>query len=144
MKRIILLFVLATAGLFVNAQTKTTSTSTATKAATTKEKSTSITTPNAASTKTLIKAEELQKAITESITKDYPDYKVLKAYKLDNKNAITYEVMVEKGTLKENLFYDKDGKFLRKVNQAKPATTNTTKTSTNSKTSTTNKSKTIK
>lgn len=64
--------------------------------------------------KTMIPAHELQKAITENIIKDFPKYKVLEAYRLSNDNSAAYEILVKKGNHKENLYFTKDGQFVRK------------------------------
>lgn len=115
--------ILGAAITFANAQvTKTTSTSkTSGSKSTTTAMTKSTTSTSKAQTspdkgKSMIQTSELQKAITENITKDYPDYKVLQAYKLLNNDNTTYEIVVGKGNLKENLYYNKDGKFLKKEN----------------------------
>jgi hypothetical protein len=121
MKRIVLIMILGAAITFANAQaTKTTSTnktinSKSTTTATTKATtSKSKTQSPSESGKSMIQTSELQKAITENISKDYPDYKLLQAYKLSSNNNTTYEIVVAKGNAKEDLFYNKDGKFLKK------------------------------
>jgi hypothetical protein len=121
MKRIVLIMILGAAITFANAQaTKTTST---TKTSNNKSTTTAITKSTASNSKTqtstdkgksMIQTSELQKAITENISKDYPDYKVLQAYKISENNNTNYEIVVEKGNIKEDLFYNKDGKFLKK------------------------------
>lgn len=86
--------------------------------------------------KTSMKVEELQKAITKHIKKNYVGYKTIEAYKVDTKGIISYEVIVEKTTNKLDLYYDNDGKFLRKEVEKK--------TKTVPKTNKTNKSDTTK
>jgi len=113
--------ILGAAITFANAQaTKTTST---TKTSNNKSTTSAITKSTASNSKTqtstnkgknMIQTSELQKAITENISKDYPDYKVLQAYKISENNNTNYEIVVEKGNVKEDLFYNKDGKFLKK------------------------------
>ena len=58
--------------------------------------------------------DDLSKTITKQIAKSYAGYKTLEAYKIDTKGVITYEVIVEKAPTKLDLYYDADGKFLRK------------------------------
>jgi sortase (surface protein transpeptidase) len=101
MKKLILLSVLCCAIIFANAQTAKTATN---NKATTEQKS----------NKTKVEIKDLLKPITDNITKDYADYKILEAYKIVEKEVVSYEVVIGKGTTKEKLFYDKDGKFVRK------------------------------
>jgi len=102
------------------------------------------------SNRTAIKLTDLPKPITDSIAKNYSGYKTLEAFKIDNKGVNTYQVIVAIDANKLQLYYDKDGKFLRKaVVPVKPANTATTqpkattttqpKTSTNTQTTTPNK-----
>jgi len=113
MKKIVIVLIIALSVTFVNAQ------------------NTKPTTPAAQTSKTAIKVAELQKPITDNITKDYVGYKTTEAYKVD-KGEIAYEVVVEKDAKKVYLFYDKTGKFIRKKNQVEakiaPATPNKTTT----------------
>jgi len=110
MKKLMLLTVMCLAIVFANAQTAT---KTAPAKATTEKKS----------NKTKVEVKDLLKPITENIAKDYAGYKATEAYKVVDKDVVTYEVVVTKGTAKETLIYDKDGKFLNKVApKAAPAT----------------------
>jgi hypothetical protein len=115
MKKIALFLVLGMAVTFANAQDKKTTTTT----------TKTTTTTAVQNNKTTMKVAELQKAITDNILKTYPGYKTLEAYKLDNSGADAFEVVIEKATSKLDLFYDKDGKFLKKEVpvKAKPVTT---------------------
>ncbi len=61
-----------------------------------------------------IKVGDLPKAISEYITKDYPGYSISNAWTETKNNMMSYEVMAVKGSMKETLVFDKDGKFLRK------------------------------
>jgi len=81
--------------------------------------------------KTVIKTTELPKAITENIATDYEGYKILKAYKCDNGGVISYQVSTSKGSSNVDLYYDKDGKYLKKaLLPAKATKSSKSKTST--------------
>jgi len=67
-----------------------------------------------AQTKTELQASELQKPILEYISKNFKDYSIDKVFKVDAKGVITYDICVNKDKIHEKLFFDKDGKFLRK------------------------------
>ncbi|MFT3738587.1 MAG: hypothetical protein QM786_07495 [Breznakibacter sp.] len=67
-----------------------------------------------AQTKTVLKPADLPKTITENISKDFSGYTIEKATKVTANSATTYEVIVQKGTDKEKLAYNADGKFLKK------------------------------
>jgi hypothetical protein len=64
---------------------------------------------------TMVKVSDLPKTVTASIAKDYPGYTVKEASSAMMDNALNYKVVVTKGTETETLFYDKDGKFLKKA-----------------------------
>jgi hypothetical protein len=65
--------------------------------------------------KTPVKVADLQKSITEYITKDYAGYMIKDAYKNVANNVTTFEVAIAKGTTSETLVFDKDGKFMNKM-----------------------------
>ena len=65
--------------------------------------------------RTPVKVMDLQKSITDNISKDYVGFTVKEATKVVVNNATTFEVVIAKGTTKETLLYDKDGKFMKKV-----------------------------
>lgn len=65
--------------------------------------------------RTPVKVADLQKSITEYITKDYAGFIIKDATKVEANNAVTYEVAIAKGTTSESLVFDKDGKFLNKL-----------------------------
>ena len=67
-----------------------------------------------AQTKTELQTVELQKPILEYISKNFNGYSIDKVFKVDAKGVITYDVCVNKDKTHEKLFFDKDGKFLRK------------------------------
>jgi hypothetical protein len=67
-----------------------------------------------AQTKTELQPAELQKPITEYIAKNFHGYTIDKVFKVDAKGVITYDICVNKDKIHEKLFFDKDGKFLRK------------------------------
>jgi len=67
-----------------------------------------------AQTKTELKTSELQKPISEYISKNFTGFTIDKAFKVDAKGVITFDICVTKDKTHEKLFFDKDGKFLRK------------------------------
>ena len=67
-----------------------------------------------AQTKTELQPSELQKPILEYSSQNFKDYCVDKVFKVDAKGVITYDIGVNKDKTHEKLFFDKDGKFLRK------------------------------
>jgi hypothetical protein len=67
-----------------------------------------------AQTKTELQTTELQKPILEYIAKNFLGYSIDKIFKVDAKGVITYDICVNKDKTHEKLFFDKDGKFLRK------------------------------
>jgi len=67
-----------------------------------------------AQTKTELQPTELQKPILEYISKNFQGYSIDKVFKVDTKGVITYDVCINKDKTHEKLFFDKDGKFLRK------------------------------
>jgi hypothetical protein len=81
--------------------------------------------------KTPVKVADLQKSITDNITKDYAGFTIKEATKVVENNVVTFDVVVVKGTTQETLCYDNTGKFLKKmgakVGAAKPAPKTTPK-----------------
>ena len=67
-----------------------------------------------AQTKTEVATTELQKPISEYITKNFSGFSVVQAFKVDTKGVITYDICVSKNKDHEKLFFDKEGKFLRR------------------------------
>jgi hypothetical protein len=65
--------------------------------------------------RTPIKVIDLQKSITDNITRDYAGFIIKDATKVVTNKVTTYEVVITKGNASETLLYDKDGKFLNKV-----------------------------
>lgn len=100
---------------------------------------TKTTVTNAQATSTTVKVEDLQKTITDNIAKDYVGFTIKGATSITANNAVTYEVVVAKGTTVETLVYDKDGKFVSKftpkasVTETKVVKTTTTTTTTKKK-----------
>ena len=78
---------------------------------------TKTTVTNAKSTRTSVKVADLQKAITDNVAKDYVGFTIKEASSVTTNSAVTYDVVVVKGTTTETLVYDKDGKFVKKVTQ---------------------------
>jgi hypothetical protein len=103
MKKVLFVLVLFMAVLAVNAQA--TQTPQAPQNVVTKEK------PLHA----VIMVTDLQKAITDNIAKDYVGYTIKEATSVTDKNVVTYEVIIVKGTAIETLVYDNDGAFVKKL-----------------------------
>jgi hypothetical protein len=70
-----------------------------------------------AQTKTEMKPSELPKSITDYIAQNVKAFTIFKAFKVDSKGVITYDVVVTKGSDKRILVFDKDGKFMKKGDQ---------------------------
>ncbi|HNW75090.1 MAG TPA: hypothetical protein PKN44_15785 [Bacteroidales bacterium] len=73
-----------------------------------------LTTMVLAQTRTEMQVSELQKPIREYISVNFKGYSVGKVFKVDAKGVITYDICVNKDKVHEKLFFDKEGKFLRK------------------------------
>ena len=69
---------------------------------------------NAQGPRTQVKVADLNKAITENVTKAHAGYTIKDAFKCENNGTTTYEVKVAKGNEEQILVYDKDGKFIKK------------------------------
>ena len=67
-----------------------------------------------AQTRTELKPSDISKPASEYIAKNFTGYSIDKIFKCDDKGTITCEVTVVKGTDKQKLVFDKDGKFLKK------------------------------
>lgn len=67
-----------------------------------------------AQTKTELQPSELQKPIKEYIDKNFNGFSIGKIFKVDTKGNITYDICVNKGKTYEKLFFDKEGKFMKK------------------------------
>ncbi len=65
--------------------------------------------------RTTINASDLPKAITDYITKDYSGFAISSATKIDQNNVITYETVITKGSMRDVLSFNSDGKFLKKL-----------------------------
>jgi hypothetical protein len=65
-------------------------------------------------TKTEIKPEQLPKGVSTYLAKNFSDYSVVKAFKIDNKGAIMTETMVTRQQEKYTLTFDKDAKLIKK------------------------------
>jgi hypothetical protein len=102
MKKVLFVLVLVMAVLAVNAQT--------TKPTVTKEKP----------ARDVVMVTDLQKTITDNISKDYAGYTTKEATKVTSNNNVKYEVVVVKGTTTETLVYDNNGKFVKKLPPAAP------------------------
>lgn len=65
--------------------------------------------------RTPVKVADLQKSITEYITKDYNGFIIKDATRVVTNKGTTFEVAISKGSTSETLVFDKDGKFLNKL-----------------------------
>ena len=70
-----------------------------------------------AQTKTELKPSELSKSITDYVKQNMKTFSIVKAFKVDSKEVITYDVVVAKGAEKHILVFDKDGKFVKEGDQ---------------------------
>ena len=67
-----------------------------------------------AQTKTELKSSDLQKPISEYISKNFTGFTIDKVFKVDTKGVITFNVCVSKEKTHEMITFNKDGKFLLK------------------------------
>lgn len=67
-----------------------------------------------AETKTAIRLSELNQLILDDIHKNFPDYSINEAFKVNNKEIISYEVIIKNEKYTLNLYYTNTGKFIRK------------------------------
>lgn len=79
--------------------------------------------------RTPVKVADLQKSIIDHINKDYVGFTIKDATKVVNKNVVTYDVVIAKGTMQETLCYDKDGMFMKKMESKAGSVTASNKTS---------------
>lgn len=107
MKKVFFVLVLFVAALAVNAQQDTVKT--------TKSKSTTTTVAPQQAVRASVKVADLPKPITDNVAKDYAEFIIKEATSVTLNNVVTYEILVSKGTVSETLLYDKDGKFLKKL-----------------------------
>ena len=96
-----------------------------------------IATVTMAQKKTQIFPKDLPKASTDYIMKKYPDFTIDKAYKVENKTVITYDVLISKPKDPKSaigLIFDDQGTFMKKYDpNATPAPTPGPKTTTEPK-----------
>lgn len=64
--------------------------------------------------RTPVKVADLQKSITDNISKNYPGFMIKDAARLMNNGITSYEVVIDKGTTSETLLYDNSGNFIKK------------------------------
>ncbi|QOI96506.1 MAG: PepSY-like domain-containing protein [Flammeovirgaceae bacterium] len=69
---------------------------------------------NILETETEINKKDLPSAILATLKKDYSEYEIEEAAKIDANGAITYEVEVEIGEQTFDLIFDVEGKLLKK------------------------------
>jgi hypothetical protein len=65
--------------------------------------------------RTPIKVVDLQKSISDNISINYVGFVIKGASKVVDDKVTNYEVIITKGTTRETLLYDNDGKFLKKM-----------------------------
>lgn len=65
-------------------------------------------------TKTELQITELRKPITDYIAKNYTAYKIKKAFKVDAKGVITFDICIVKNDEYEKLIFDREGQFIKK------------------------------
>lgn len=65
--------------------------------------------------RTIVKTTDLQKTITDKISKDYPGYVITQSDKVIANNVTTFEVAIKKGNTSETLVFDREGKFMNKL-----------------------------
>jgi len=70
-----------------------------------------------AQTRTLVKATDLQKGITDHFAKNYPGYTIKNAFKVETNKVITYELNAQKETGKITLVYSDKGTFIKAEDQ---------------------------
>ena len=66
-------------------------------------------------TKTELKPADLPKPVTDFIAKNVKTYTIDKAFKVDSKGVITYDVLLVYGADKIVFIFDKDGKFVKRA-----------------------------
>lgn len=66
-----------------------------------------------AQTKTVVKTDDLLASIKEYVAKNYVGFTIKEAFKVEANALVTYEVAIEKGSMKHTLVFDKDGKFVK-------------------------------
>jgi len=66
-------------------------------------------------TKTEMKPADLPKPVTDFIAKNVKTYTIDKAFKVDSKGVITYDVLLANGASKMVFIFDKDGKFVKRA-----------------------------
>lgn len=64
-----------------------------------------------------VKVDDLLKAITDNITKDFAGYTIEEATSVTLNDIVTYEVVVVNENETETLLYDTDGLFLKKMDK---------------------------
>jgi hypothetical protein len=72
-------------------------------------------------TKTELKTADIPKPITEFLAKNMKSSTIDKAFKVDSKGVITYDILVAHGADKAVFIFDKDGKFIKRADRASKA-----------------------
>jgi hypothetical protein len=71
-------------------------------------------------TKKVIKLSELPAAVTTDILKRYPAYSIIEAYKVNDKNIMTFEVIISLKEVRSIVYYNSESKFIRRINFPSP------------------------
>lgn len=66
-------------------------------------------------TKTEMKPSELSKTIRDYCAKNFKSLTIERAFKVDSKGVITYDLLLAQGAEKAVFIFDKDGKFLKRA-----------------------------
>ncbi len=66
-------------------------------------------------TKTEVKPAALSQTIRDYVANNYTGYTIEKAFKVDSKGVITWDVIVQKDKAKDKLEFDNNGKFLKQM-----------------------------
>jgi hypothetical protein len=66
-------------------------------------------------TKTEMKVADLSKPITDWVAKNLKAAHIERAFKVDSKGVITYDLLIANGADKSIFIFDKDGKFVKRA-----------------------------
>lgn len=72
-------------------------------------------------TKTEMKPADLPKPITDYVAKNVKSFTIDKAFKVDSKGVITYDLLLKNGNDKVVFIFDKDGKFVERAARGEKA-----------------------
>ena len=72
--------------------------------------------------RTYMMISDVNKAIIDSVAKDFEGFKIKEAIKVVKNDIVTYEFVVIKGTTQETILYDSEGRFIREIDAKKGTT----------------------